>query len=247
MGSTILLVEDEAALAEGIAENLNAEGHQVVVCGDGQAALERWQQGGFDLVVLDVMLPHVDGYGVCQKIREAGDKVPILFLTAKNDPSDRIHGLQLGGDDYLGKPFHLAELLARVEAMLRRQDWGGMPSDAACDCLFLGNHWVDFRTFEVGVRSDAPQENTHADTGQTEHSDFLPQKEAMILKYLAERPGDIVSREDILDAVWGEDVFPSTRTIDNFIVRLRRRFEDDPAHPRRILTVRGVGYRFVQG
>jgi two-component system alkaline phosphatase synthesis response regulator PhoP len=154
----------------------------------------------------------------------------VLFLTARGDPADRVRGLESGGDDYLAKPFHLQEFLLRVRAILRRWDWYHSASAAAAVLRFGGNE-VDFRAFRARAWSGEPQE--------------LTEKEAMILKVLAEHAGEIVSREDLLERVWGYDVFPSTRTVDNFILRLRKRFEKDPANPRHFLTVWGVGYRFL--
>lgn len=230
--STVLVVEDDPHLASGIVENLRAEGYDVHAVGDGRAALE-WLEGQHcAVVVLDVMLPHVDGYTVCRTLRERGDNTPVLFLTARGDPQDRIHGLEAGGDDYLAKPFHLREFLLRVRAILRRREWYQNASAApgGATLRFDGNE-VDFRAFRARSWNGATQE--------------LSEKEAMILKVLAERPGEIVSREDLLERVWGYDVFPSTRTVDNFILKLRKRFERDPAAPRHFLTVWGVGYRFL--
>jgi two-component system, OmpR family, alkaline phosphatase synthesis response regulator PhoP len=227
MTAHILLVEDEQHLADGIRENLEAEGYTVQVSTDGEDGLLRWQTQPLDLVILDVMLPRLDGFSVCERIRNAGGHVPILFLTAKNTEDDRIHGLKLGGDDYLGKPFALRELLTRVAAMLRRQSWYNLlPTQQAQ----IAGFQVNFRTYEI-----------HKDGNR----EILGQKEAMILKLLLEHPNEVVSREEILDHVWGYDVFPSTRTVDNFIVRLRKRFEANPDEPQYIHTVRGVGYRYV--
>lgn len=225
----ILVVEDEMHLAEGIRANLVAEGHKVSIAPDGEKALELWRAGGIDLVILDIMLPKLDGFSVCEEIRKKGGQEPILFLTARNSPDDRVRGLELGGDDYLGKPFNLAELLLRVQAMLRRQEWYGVLPGSE-PVVSVGTTKVDFRSYEV-IEADGTR-------------DLMTQKEAMILKLLVERDGEVVSREEILDRVWGYDVFPSTRTIDNFVVRVRKRFEKDPAHPRHFLTVRGVGYRY---
>ena len=230
--SSVLVVEDDPHLASGIVENLRAEGYEVQTVGDGRAALEWLQAGRAALVVLDVMLPHVDGLTVCRTMRERGDNTPVLFLTARGDPQDRIYGLEAGGDDYLAKPFHLQEFLLRVRAIVRRREWYQVASaspDGAT--LQFGGNEVDFRAFRARSWNGAAQE--------------LTEKEAMILKVLAERPGEIVSREDLLERVWGYDVFPSTRTVDNFILKLRKRFEKDPAQPRHFLTVWGVGYRFL--
>ena len=226
----ILVVEDDPHLSAGVVENLRAEGYEVDAVGDGRRALEALSGGAFGLVLLDVMLPELDGFTVCRTLREQGNSTPVLFLTARGDPADRVRGLEAGGDDYLAKPFHLKELLLRVRAILRRWDWYQSAS-AEAGPLRFGDNEVDFRAFRARSWNGMTQE--------------LTEKEAMILKVLAERPGEIVSREDLLERVWGYDVFPSTRTVDNFILRLRRRFERDPANPRHFLTVWGVGYRFL--
>jgi len=228
----VLVVEDDPHLAAGVTENLRAEGYEVVAMGDGKPALQWLRDQQCGLIVLDVMLPEMDGFTLCRTLREQGNSTPVLFLTARGDPADRVRGLEAGGDDYLAKPFHLQELLLRVRAILRRWDWYRSASDTPAGAVlhFAGNE-VDFRAFRA-----------HAWNGITQE---LTEKEAMILKVLAERPGEIVSREDLLERVWGYDVFPSTRTVDNFILRLRKRFERDPGNPRHFLTVWGVGYRFL--
>jgi two-component system alkaline phosphatase synthesis response regulator PhoP len=228
----VLVVEDNAHLAAGVMENLRAEGYEVSVAGDGEQALEWLRQQSCALIVLDVMLPGIDGFGVCRTLREQGNNTPVLFLTARGDPADRVHGLEAGGDDYLSKPFHLQEFLLRVRAILRRWDWYRSASATADTAVLrFGGNEVDFRAFRARSWNGEAQE--------------LTEKEAMILKVLAEHAGEIVSREDLLERVWGYDVFPSTRTVDNFILRLRKRFEKDPANPRHFLTVWGVGYRFL--
>ncbi len=226
----ILVVEDDPHLSAGVVENLRAEGYEVDAVGDGRGALESLFGQTYGLVLLDVMLPELDGFTVCRTLRERGDNTPVLFLTARGDPADRVRGLEAGGDDYLAKPFHLKELLLRVRAILRRWDWYQSASAHEAVLRFADNE-VDFRAFRARSWNGMSQE--------------LTEKEAMILKVLAEHPGEIVSREDLLERVWGYDVFPSTRTVDNFILRLRRRFERDPANPRHFLTVWGVGYRFL--
>ena len=227
----ILVVEDEQHLAEGIQENLDAEGYDAEVSGDGRKGLEKILATAFDLIILDVMLPNLDGFAVCKQARDAGIDAPILFLTAKAGVEDRVTGLDAGGDDYLPKPFHLSELLSRVRAILRRREWysNSIAANPAA-VLRFGDNEVDFRNYS-GRAFD-----------QQEHQ--LTHKEAMILKVLSERDDQIVTREEILDQVWGYELYPSTRTIDNFIVRLRKRFEPDPENPRHFHTVRGVGYRF---
>jgi two-component system alkaline phosphatase synthesis response regulator PhoP len=223
----ILVVDDEAHLAAGISENLEAEGYVAEVAHDGAEGLEKIRAQDFDLVVLDVMMPKLDGLEVCEAIRRDGLQTPVLFLTVKSDAADRIRGLEAGGDDYLAKPFHLRELLLRVAAILRRSDWYKHSGD---NLSFAGNE-IDFKTYQARAWDGSEHALTH--------------KEAMILKVLSEDVGAIVPREDILDKVWGYEVFPSTRTIDNFIVRLRKRFERNPEAPEHFHTVRGVGYRFT--
>lgn len=223
----ILVVDDEVHLAEGIRENLSAEGYDTEVAHDGVEGLERVRSRHFDLIVLDVMMPNMDGLTLCEEIRREGRQTPVLFLTVKNDADDRVRGFEAGGDDYLPKPFHLRELLLRVAAILRRSAW----YEGATQALEFGGNRIDFQTYEAQAWDGTRQSLTH--------------KEAMILRVLAERAGQIVTREEILDHVWGYEVFPSTRTIDNFIVRLRKRFEHSPDHPAHFHTVRGVGYRFT--
>ena len=224
----ILVVDDEAHLADGIAENLQAEGYETVVAYDGHSGLAQIREQRFGLVVLDVMMPGMDGLALCAQLRREGIQTPVLFLTVKGSSEDRIRGFEAGGDDYLAKPFHLKELLLRVAAILRRSAWYGQ-SAAALE--FDTNH-VDFHTYRARAWDGSEHELTH--------------KEAMILKALAEHEGNIVTREDILDRVWGNEVFPPTRTVDNFIVRLRKRFERNPEQPAHFHTVRGVGYRFTR-
>ena len=228
----VLVVEDDPNLAAGVMENLRAEGYEVSLAGDGEQALSWLAAHGCALVILDVMLPGADGVTVCRTLRERGNTTPVLFLTARGDPADRVRGLEAGGDDYLAKPFHLQEFQLRVRAILRRWDWYRSASATADTAMLrFGGNEVDFRVFRARAWTGEAQE--------------LTEKEAMILKVLVEHAGQIVSREDLLERVWGYDVFPSTRTVDNFILRLRKRFERDPANPRHFLTVWGVGYRFL--
>jgi two-component system alkaline phosphatase synthesis response regulator PhoP len=223
----ILVVDDEAHLADGIRENLAAEGYDTAVAYDGEAGFSAASGDRFDLVIVDVMMPKMDGLEVCASLRREGIQTPVLFLTVKDAPEDRVRGFEVGGDDYLTKPFHLKELLLRVAAILRRSRWY---DDAKDELEFDGNR-IDFKTYKARAWDG------------TEHN--LTHKEAMIIQALAERESAIVTREDILDRVWGYEVFPSTRTIDNFIVRVRKRFERDPERPAHFHTVRGVGYRFT--
>lgn len=230
-GARILVVEDEIHLARGIRENLEAEGYDVDVVANGLAALSRIRSEAFGLVILDVMLPGMDGVTVCETARREGTDTPILFLTAKGSGPDRIRGLEAGGDDYLPKPFQLRELLLRVAAILRRRvRYDAMIAEEPV--LRFGDNEFDFRSFRGRSWDGADQVLTH--------------KEAIILKVLAERAGQVVWRDEILEKVWGDDVLPSSRTIDNFVLRLRKRFEPDPERPRHFHTVRGVGYRFTR-
>jgi two-component system alkaline phosphatase synthesis response regulator PhoP len=226
-GAHILVVDDEAHLADGIRENLAAENYATAVAYDGADALEQVAAQHFDLIVLDVMMPKMDGLEFCARIREQGIQTPVLFLTVKGDAQDRVRGFEAGGDDYLTKPFHLKELLLRVAAILRRSRW----YESAGTALRFGGNEIDFKSYQARAWDG------------TEHS--LTHKEAMIIKLLADEGGNIVTREDILDRVWGYEVFPSTRTVDNFIVRIRKRFERNPEEPEHFHTVRGVGYRFT--
>lgn len=223
----ILVIEDEESLFDIIAENLREEGYQVLHAADGKTGQLLWQTNSPDVVVLDVMLPYLNGYDLCQTMRQAGYDTPVLFLSAKGQPDDRIKGLRVGGDDYLAKPFHLPEFLLRVQNMLKRRAWG---KDLAKSYEFAG-HQIDFRSWTVKLAS-----------GKEES---LGEREIGILGLLTKRAGEVVSRDDILDEVWGSDAFPSSRTVDNFVMRLRKLFEPEPAKPIYIHTIWGVGYKFT--
>jgi len=198
----------------------------VEAVGDGESALARWRSGGVDLIILDVMLPKRDGFSVCKAIRDEGGRLPILFLTAKTSDDDRVYGLELGGDDYLGKPFNLRELLLRVRGMLRRQGW----YEQTLKTARIGNVTVDFGKGEV-IDPDGERSS-------------LAEKEALILRLLVEHADQVVSREEILERVWGYEVSPSTRAVEHMVLRLRKLIEPDPERPRYLHTVRGLGYRF---
>lgn len=233
----VLVVEDEAHLAEGLRFNLEAEGYVAEVVGDGEAATECLLGPGqnFDAVVLDLMLPRKDGFAVLSELRAARNYVPVLVLTARGHSEDVLKGFAAGADDYLAKPFDLSILLARLQGLLRRSQWarGGAPETAASGPLgefaFAGKV-IDFDKLEL--RSD----------GQTIRLTLM---ESELLRYLVRSKGGIVSRKAILEEVWNLHEDTDTRAIDNFVVRLRRYIEPDAAHPRHLLTVRGVGYRFV--
>ncbi|KAA3615154.1 MAG: DNA-binding response regulator [Planctomycetota bacterium] len=228
-GARILIAEDEPHISRMVADNLEAEGYRVAVAVDGEAALNTARAGGMDLILLDVMMPKIDGFEVCRRLRAEGHRTPILFLTARDLPPDRVEGLMAGGDDYLVKPFHLDELLARVHALLRRHAWAHQPVHGR---VKVGAGWVDLVTHEA-TAADGSKET-------------LPAKELGILKLLLDAQGAIVSRNVILNQVWDNEVDPTPRTVDNFVVRLRRRFEVDPSQPKYLLTVRGTGYRLAQ-
>ncbi len=224
---SVLVIEDETTLAEVLSDNLEHEGYVVTVAADGEAGYRAWRRARPDLVVLDVMLPGMNGIDLCRQRREEGDRTPVLFLSARGQVNDRVEGFAAGGDDYLGKPFHLQEFLLRIKALLRR---GGADSRPRSEFVF-GGHSVDFRAWTAQL------------AGGREVS--LGERELDIFKLLASRQGDVVSRDDILDEVWGSDAFPASRTVDNFVLRLRRLFEPDPSRPRYFHTVWGVGYRFT--
>jgi two-component system, OmpR family, alkaline phosphatase synthesis response regulator PhoP len=242
--SRVLVVEDEAHLAQGLSYNLEAEGHSVEVVGDGESALDRLlaRKENFDAVVLDVMLPGKDGFEVATELRAARNYVPVLMLTARGRAEDVLKGFASGADDYLPKPFDLAILLARLKGLLRRSQWTEARESAQpaavpqaerllADAVFrFDGKSIDFSTLELRTGKGTIQ---------------LTLMEADLLRHLIRSEGRVVSRKSILEEVWGLKEDTDTRAIDNFIVRLRRYIEDDPANPRHLLTVRGVGYRFL--
>ncbi len=237
----VLVVEDEQHLADGLRFNLEAEGYRVEVVETGEEALALLVNDGsmFDVVVLDVMLPGQNGFSVITEVRRAGQFVPTLILTARGHPDDVLQGFEAGADDYLTKPFDLSILIARIRGLLRRRDWlaaSGNHAPAAnrpSDLFVFGGateKTVNFDRLEVCVRDQVFR---------------LTQMEANVLRYLVKHEGKPVSRKSMLEQVWGLREDTDTRPIDNFIVRLRRYIEDDPTRPRHLLTVRGVGYRFL--
>ncbi|HTV64291.1 MAG TPA: response regulator transcription factor [Bryocella sp.] len=247
--SDILLVEDEEHLARGLKFNLEAEGYRTQAVGDGEAALDLLlkQHGKFDLLVLDVMLPGKDGFMVATELRKAGNYIPLLMLTARGRPEDVLKGFASGADDYLPKPFDLAILLARIRSLLRRRDWGRAPhADAPAAVRVAGSPDAEApREFAV-YEFDGKQ----VDFGTLElraHGKLfrLTLMEAELLRHLIRNRGRVVSRKSILEEVWGLHEDTDTRAIDNFIVRLRKYIEKDPSKPQLLLTVRGVGYRFL--
>jgi DNA-binding response OmpR family regulator len=232
--SRILVVEDEAHLAEGLQYNLEAESHEVEIAGDGRAAVEALADPArrFDLVILDLMLPETSGFEVLRRARAAGNYVPVLILTAKDDSADVVRGLEEGADDYLVKPFRLDELLARVRGLLRRRRWDRVADE--------GEGQRAFAIGDVVVRPDRFELETPK--GRIE----LTTREMGLLRALIEREGQAVTRGELLEEVWGLRPQTRTRVVDSFVVRLRRYIEPDPSRPRHILSVRGRGYRLVR-
>jgi two-component system alkaline phosphatase synthesis response regulator PhoP len=222
----ILLVEDEPGLVLTLRDRLSSEGYGVETASDGEQGLASARRQRFDLIILDVMLPRRNGFEVCRTLREAGNTTPIIMLTARGHVADKVSGLKLGADDYVTKPFEMVELLARVEAQLRR-----VPARAAGTGAYeFGSVRVDFRSAEV-QRDGSPVE--------------LSAREFRLLCYLIEHRGETVSREKLLNEVWGYEAMPSTRTVDVHVAWLRQKIESNPRHPNFLLTVHGLGYRFV--
>ena len=222
----ILLVEDEENIRDVVKLNLEMEDYEVVACDNGKDAIKNFHEQHFDLLILDVMLPEIDGFQICEQIRLTNMEVPIIFLTAKDTAIDRITGLKKGADDYLTKPFNLEELLLRVQNLIKRTS---KSPENTPEVYLFGDNKINFITFEA-----------EGNPGQFN----LTKKEAMLLKLLIDRKNEVVSRQQILQSVWGYDVYPSTRTIDNFILSFRKYFEKDPKNPLHFLSVRGVGYKF---
>jgi len=223
----ILVVEDDRPILTGLVDLLRGEGYEVAAAVDGKQALRAYDQERPSLILLDIMIPEKNGYDVCREIRAKDSRTPILILTAKGQEVDKVVGLELGADDYVVKPFGVKELLARVRALLRRNRREASPKDPSP--IAFGRVRIDPRTYE-GRRGNA--------------AFSLSGRELELLRYLFERDGEVVSRFDLLDAVWGIKYEGTTRTLDQHIAKLRRKIEDDPADPRHILTVHGVGYRF---
>lgn len=231
----ILIAEDEEHLADGLRFNLEAEGYHVDVAHDGDEALEKLSESAFDAIVLDVMMPKADGFAVARSLREKGDFTPVLMLTALGKPEHVLEGFEAGADDYLTKPFDLAIFLARLNGLLRRSEWikqeKPAPDPRIADAIEINGRKIDFSNLEM-VSEDGIA--------------HLTLMEAKLLRFLVENEGTAVSRKSILEEVWGLREDTDTRAIDNFIVRLRRYLEDDPNDPKFVVTVRGVGYKFVR-
>ena len=224
--SRIIVIEDDRAILRGLKDNLEFESYEVLTATDGEQGYRLIREHHPDLIVLDLMIPKMDGYELCRKVRSEGMAVPILMLTARSEEMDRVHGLDIGADDYVTKPFSVPELLARIRAILRRvQSPEALPDD-----LCFGNASVDFKRFEAKKGKKVLK---------------LSRKEFGVLRLLAARVGQVVTRNELLDEVWGHESFPTTRTVDNHIASLRAKLEDDPSEPRHLITVHGVGYKLV--
>ena len=222
----ILVVEDDTSILRGLVDNLEYESYEVITATDGEAGYRLIQEKEPDLVILDLMLPKLSGYELCRKVRDEGVTTPILMLTARGEEADQVLGLDLGADDYVTKPFSIRELLARIRAILRRSQ----PSHTMPDELCVDDVVVNFLRYE-------------ARKGDKELK--LTRKEYSVLQALAMRAGEAVTRDELLDEVWGYDSYPTTRTVDNHIASLRAKLEDDPSQPRHLLTIHGVGYKWV--
>jgi len=224
--SRIIVIEDDRAILRGLKDNLEYESYEVLTATDGEQGYRLIREHHPDLIVLDLMIPKMDGYELCRKVRSEGITVPILMLTARSEEMDRVHGLDIGADDYVTKPFSVPELLARIRAILRRaQSPTALPENLSFDDVF-----VDFTCF---------------DARKAEQVLKLSRKEFGVLRLLTARVGQVVTRNEMLDEVWGHESFPTTRTVDNHIASLRAKFEDNPAEPRHLITVHGVGYKLV--
>jgi len=226
----ILIIEDDTAILRGLKDNLEYDGYGVLSATDGEQGYALIREKKPDLVILDLMLPLMSGYEVLRKVRAEGGTVPVLILTARGEEVDKVHGLNIGADDYMTKPFSVKELLARIQAIFRRASnsrAGSLPDE-----LRFHDVVVDFLRFEASKAGRALD---------------LSRKEYGVLRLLASRSGEVVTRDELLDAVWGYDRFPTTRTVDNHVALLRAKIEDDPARPRFLLTIRGVGYKLVVG
>ncbi len=230
MNHRILLAEDEEHIHDIIKLNLEAEGYEVIATTNGVDALRAFKEQRFDLAVLDIMMPDVDGLQVCEQIRLEDVEMPVLFLTAKDSTQDKILGLKKGADDYITKPFNLEEFLLRIKNLLKHNNKIDKSVSPMVSYKF-GNNEIDFVTYKA----------------KTPHGEInLTKKEIKLLKLLITRKNEVVSREQILQTVWGYDVYPTTRTIDNFILSFRKHFEEDQKHPQHFFSVRGVGYKFCE-
>jgi len=226
--SRILIIEDEKEMAAGLKDNFEFEGHTVDIAEDGEAGLQKVLDENYHLVILDVMLPKKSGFDVCKELRSRGNTTPIIMLTARGEEVDKILGLEFGADDYITKPFSVRELLARVKAVLRRYPGEEVLQEKTQK---MGKIEVDFKHY-TAFDNDGPVDLTH--------------KEFEILKYFLEHEGQTISRDALINEVWGYEAYPTSRTVDNHILKLRKKIEPDQTHPRHILTVHGIGYKYVK-
>jgi DNA-binding response OmpR family regulator len=225
----ILIIEDDISILNCLKDVLIFKSYEVLTASDGESGYEAAVEKSPDLIILDIMLPKMDGFTLCKKLRDEGNTTPLLMLTAKGEEPDKVQGLDFGADDYVTKPFSLPELLARIRALLRRSP-GEEIEKAPPDSIKMGNITLDFKKYEALNRGQPLS---------------LSPKEFGVLRYLAAHEGDVVTRDELLDEVWGYEKFPTTRTVDNHIAQLRSKIEEDPARPRYLLTVHGVGYKLV--
>jgi len=228
MSPHVLIAEDDHHLQQGLLDLLEAEGYRVTTAADGRQALEAFHAEHFDLLLLDVMMPQLSGYDVCREVRKVDERVPIIMLTAKGEEIDKVIGLELGADDYVTKPFGLHELRARIAAVLRRSRPRPIPSQAVPEQFEIGSAIVNRKTYQVKVK---------------DQSLSLTSRELKLLEVFHARPGEVLSRNDLLNAAWGVDYFGTTRTLDQHIAQLRKKIEIDPAAPKVLLTVHGIGYK----
>lgn len=228
MKAKILIAEDETSIRLGLIATLESEGYDVAAATDGVQALRLWAQGKFDLVILDVMMPKQSGYDVCREMRAKGSRVPVLFLTAKSEEIDKVVGLKLGADDYMTKPFGVHELLARVEALLRRSRQTSSPVEPLPRVFALGRAKIDRHAFTAAIDG---------------RKVTLTAREMKLAEFFAQHPGEVIGRDALLNAVWGVDYFGTTRTLDQHVAQLRKKIEADPEVPETLITVHGVGYR----
>lgn len=226
----ILVVEDEVSLLKGLKDNLEAEGYVVSTATNGKKGLEKALKEKIDIVLLDVMLPEMSGFDICKEIKSKKLTLPIIMLTAKSKEADKILGLELGADDYVTKPYSVNELLARIRAVLRRAEIHSKAKREKLDLYEFNDIKLDFVKLEALKKKKKLK---------------LSKREFEVMAYLIKRKGEVITRNDLLDVVWGYDVFPTTRTVDNFIARIRKQIEDNPSKPKYIMSIRSAGYKFV--
>jgi DNA-binding response OmpR family regulator len=222
---TILIIEDDVSILRGLKDNLSFEGYHVLTSADGQEGLQMAIENKIDLLLLDIMLPGINGYDICRSLKKEKPELPIIMITARGTEIDKVAGLDLGADDYITKPFSIPELLARIRAVFRRTQ----ADSTDIEQYSFSNVSLDFKKFQAIVNDEEIK---------------LSSREFAIMKYLIEHEGEVIHRHDLLDKVWGYDVTPSTRTVDNFILDLRKKFEEDPTKPKHITRIRGAGYKF---